>query len=93
MRFQSTTYMPVFVGTCEEYEKVVLYTSPDRPGELFLSCDGGDLQSLERGAEVHLRLDPVLEIQHLCVESEVWSGEAVGNKYGLIDEGPLVVPE
>lgn len=90
-RFRTTTYSPVFVGTCEQYDKIVLYTSIDKPGCLYLKADNGEIWPLEEPAEIELSLDPVLEIQHLKVKSDVWSGEAVGNKLSLIGEESITV--
>lgn len=73
------------------YNKIVLYTSVDKPGCLYLKADDGEVWAIEEGAEVELSLDPVLEVQHLRVVSDVWTGEAVGNRFNLMEEEPLTL--
>lgn len=81
-------YIPTFVGTTENDEKVVLYKNIDSPHELHIRCPDGELWALGPGSFVFMEtgLDDRIRLE---VSSTPWTGKAVGTRSDLIAEPSL----
>lgn len=77
-------YKPVFSGHTPDGTLITVYTHVDRETEVYLDPGDGALVNLG-GAEVYTRFDPAIGKYHIQINSLVWSGEAVGTKWDMLE--------
>lgn len=88
--FTVVRYTPIFVGTTEDNEKVVLYRRIDKPHELHIRRPDGTLWAVGPGSFVFTQtgLDDKMRLE---ISSEPWTGKAIGTRRDLIDEPSMTI--
>lgn len=81
-------FMPMFSGMTEAGEKVVLYTECSREslGVFHIRVGESELIALPADGKMDWGEDLERFMYYIQVESSVWTGQAKGSKYDLIDE-------
>lgn len=83
-------YMPVFVGTSDSGEKIVLYKNIiTNSSETFIKVNDGEIQALSPEADMLMEFDTLNAMFTLAIQSPEWSGNALGSKRELTEEEPI----
>lgn len=77
-------YHPVFTGKSKNNRIVTIYKHRDKEDELHITVDDGELQALPPGSEVFTRFELETQLFIIQINSEVWSGTAIGDRWDLL---------
>jgi hypothetical protein len=75
---------PVFTGKTEENEEITLYQHIDRPEEIHILRPDGELWAIEPGGEITTWMDPTKNEMRVDINSNVWRGQARGQRWDLL---------
>lgn len=81
-------YQPVFSGIVDgsdREQQITVYKHRDREEDLFIEFDDDVLHALPPGTEVYTRFDMDTQRFHIQINSPVWSGTAIGDKWQLME--------
>lgn len=76
---------PVFTGWTAEDEEISLYQHVNKPEEVHILLSNGELCALNPGDEVSTFFDPTSNEMRVDVVSDIWTGQAKGSKWALIE--------
>lgn len=79
-------YIPIFSGTSNNGEKIVLYQRIGNESELYLKRGNHKLLLLNPETEVMMFFDSIEAKMSVTVSSEKWTGTAKGTRKELIKE-------
>lgn len=79
-------YMPVFSGTTEDDQKIVLYRSLINETELHIKVGDDVLRAISPGSEVEEWFAVDDATTHISIVSPEWTGKATGTRRALIEE-------
>lgn len=84
---QPKLYRPVFSGFIVDNGEgpITVYKHVDREDELFLQLADGALHALPPDTEVYTRFELDTQKFHIQINSPIWSGRAVGDRWQLME--------
>lgn len=75
---------PVFTGTTEMGDEITLYQHVDRPEEIHILRPDGELWAVGPEGEINTWLDPTKNEMRVDINSTIWTGQARGSKWDLL---------
>lgn len=79
-------FRPVFSGRDQNGIQITLYKHATREDEVWIDPGDGEVRALPRGVEVYAWHNTDTGMYQIQVNSTVWSGTAIGERWHLMDE-------